>query len=131
MAATERHFGYWEALQREIGFSQAVRSGDMLYISGTAPLSADFKALHPGDFEGQIRFVYSQIRETLQHFGADFSKVVREVIYATDMKALLENMVVRKIFYGEGPFPASTAVEVKSLVLPEIMIEVEITATLA
>ena len=130
MSNREHHFGYWEALQKEIGFSQAVRVGNMVYIAGSAPLNADFTPAHVGDFDGQIRFAYERIDETLKHFGLAFGDVVREVMYVTDIDALMRANPIRKSFYGSGPYPASTAVEVRRLVLPEVMVEIEITAAL-
>jgi enamine deaminase RidA (YjgF/YER057c/UK114 family) len=53
---------------------------------------------------------------------------VRENMFVTDMSALMPAMEFRKSIYGNGPFPASTTVEVSKLFLPGLMIEIEVTA---
>jgi 2-iminobutanoate/2-iminopropanoate deaminase len=124
------HFDDLETLQKDVGFTQAVRIGDMVYLSGTAALLPDFTAAHPGDFEAQLDFVYRAIGKTLAQFGASHKDIVREIMYVTDMEKLRHAIPQRKLFYGngDGPFPASTGVEVRALVLPDLMIEVEVTA---
>jgi 2-iminobutanoate/2-iminopropanoate deaminase len=117
-------------LQKDVGFTQAIRVGDMLFLSGTAALKPDFTAAHPGDFDKQLEYVYDSIGRSLEHFGANYNDIVREVMYVTDMQKLRDAIPRRKRFYGDGPFPASTGVEVRSLVLPELMIEVEVSARL-
>lgn len=128
MPGFDHHFDHWEDIQKDFGFSQAVKAGNMVFISGTASLNPDFTVAHAGDFEAQLRFVYGKIGETLAHFGLDFSHVTREVMYCTDLSLLMNAVPTRKAFYKGGFGPASTAVEVKALILPEVMIEVETTA---
>lgn len=113
-----------------MSFAQAVRCGNMLHISGTASLDGQFTPLHVGNMEGQLREVYNAIGETLRAFGANFSCVVREVMYVTSMSGLVDALAARKEYYGDGPFPASTAVEVKQLLLPELLIEIQVDAAL-
>lgn len=124
------HFDDIEELQKEVGFTQAVRVENMVYLSGTAALKPDFTAAYPGDFDSQLEYVYESIGRSLAHFGANYNHVVREVMYVTDMQKMRDAMPIRKRYYGDGPFPASTGVEVRSLVLPELLIEVEVTAVL-
>lgn len=124
----ETFFNQWEAVQRELGYSQAVKVGGMVYIAGTAAVDPEFKPVCPNDFESQLQFVYDRLGETLAHFSLGFSDVVREVIYVTHMAGLVGAMPLRKTFYGDGPYPAATAVEVKQLLFPELMIEIELVA---
>ena len=130
MGKRSDHFDDLEALQKDVGFTQAVRIGDMVYLSGTAALLNDMTAAHPNDFDAQLDFVYRAIGKTLAQFGASHKDIVREVMYVTDMAKLVDAMPLRKAFYneGNGPFPASTGVAVAALVLPDLMIEVEVTA---
>jgi enamine deaminase RidA (YjgF/YER057c/UK114 family) len=122
-------FHHWEPVQRAMGFTQAVRVGDLVFISGTASLDENFTPVHPNDLKAQIGFVYERLRETLAHFSLGFGDVVREVMYCTDMSALVDAVPVRKAVYGDGPFPTATGVEVKQLLLPGLMIEIELIAT--
>jgi 2-iminobutanoate/2-iminopropanoate deaminase len=126
----QRHefFNEWEAVQRELGYSQAVLVGDVLHIAGTASVDTAFAPLHAGDFDAQLRAVYARLAETLDRAGLGFADVVREVIYVTSMRDFVAATPIRRSFYGEGPFPAATAVEVRQLLFPELMVEIEMLA---
>lgn len=120
----------WREAQQQIGYAQAVRHGDVLRIAGTASIGDGFVSIHAGDFEAQLRHVYGAIATTLDQFGIGFDAVVRETMYVTDMDALAAAIPLRRSFYGDGPFPAATAVEVRRLLLPELLVEIEIDAVL-
>lgn len=128
MSQRQTYFNHWEPAQRAFGYAQAVRVGDTIYIAGTVAVDAQFQPVHTGDFGAQLQFVYARLGETLAHFGLNFSHVVREVMYATNMAGLVAAMPLRKSVYGEGPYPAATGVEVKQLLFPELMIEIEMVA---
>src|SRR6266852_952231 len=88
------HAGPWE---QRIGYSQAVRSGRMLYISGTVGANGEGK---PEDLDGQMKNAYAAIQKTLAQYKTDVSHVVMERIYTTDMEALIRSQETRKQFYG-------------------------------
>ena len=117
------HAGPWE---QEIGYSQAIRSGNMLYISGT--VGADAKG-QPADLDAQMKRAYEGIQKTLAHYHADFSHVVMERIYTTDIDALIRSQSTRKQFYGQSA-PAATWVEVKRLYGAADKIEIEVQVVL-
>jgi 2-iminobutanoate/2-iminopropanoate deaminase len=127
---TDLFFG-WESIQKHYGYSQGVRVGDTVYLAGTASLDENFATVHAGDLPAQMRFIYQRIGESLAKYTLGFGNVVRENMYVTDMDALMPAMDYRKSVYGNGPFPAATAVEVKRLFVPGLMIEIEITACIA
>jgi len=131
MANDKRFFlPEWQAAQQQIGFAQAVSDGRLLHVSGTASLDAEFSPLHVGDFNAQFEFVYRQIDRTLAGLGLGFGDIVREVMYVTDMDALAAAIPLRKTFYGNGPFPASTGIEVRRLLFPELLVEIQVDALL-
>jgi len=117
------HAGPWE---QEIGYSQAVRAGNMLYVSGT--VGADAKG-QPADLDGQMKRAYAAIQKTLAHHNTDFSHVVMERIYTTDIEALIRSQPTRKQFYGES-LPAATWVEVRRLYGAADKIEIEVQVAL-
>jgi enamine deaminase RidA (YjgF/YER057c/UK114 family) len=127
---TERKdlFYAWESIQKHFGYSQGVRVGETVYLAGTASLDENFAPVHPNDLPAQMRFIYRRIGESLAKFSLDFGDVVRENMYVTNIDALMPAMDYRKSIYGNGPFPASTTVEVNRLFIPGLMIEIEITA---
>ncbi|MGL4960497.1 MAG: RidA family protein [Inquilinus sp.] len=95
-------FHAWEATQKALGYSQAVRAGDTVYVAGTASLDESFNALDPGDLPAQMRNIYRRIGETLAHFSLGFGHVVRETMYVTDMDALMPALACRKSPHGDG-----------------------------
>ncbi len=107
-----------ERSETEIGYCQAIRVGNTLYLSGTA---AD------GDMPGAIRSVYGRLGKTLEENGLSYADVVREVVYATDLDAFIRNKELRKAFYGQT-LPAATWVQVQRLYVPSLVVEVELTA---
>lgn len=121
-------FYYWESAQHSLGYSQGVQVGDTVWLSGTAALDQNFNPVSPGDLAAQMSFIYQRIRESLAKYALDFRHVVRENMYVTDMPALINALPYRKSIYGAGPFPTSTTVQVSQLLLPELAIEIEVTA---
>ena len=121
-------FHGWEDIQRQYGYTQAIRAGNTVYVSGTGSLDKDFGLLHPGDMLGQMRVIYERIGEALARFSIGHAHIVRETMYVTDLEALMPAMGYRKSIYGDGPFPTSTTVEVAKLFVPGMLIEIETTA---
>jgi len=117
------HAGPWE---QRIGYSQAVRSGRMLCVSGTVGVNSDGK---PDDLDGQMKNAYAAIQKTLAQYKTDSSHVVMERIFTTDMEALIHSQETRKQFYGEW-LPAATWVEVRRLYSPVDKIEIEVQVSL-
>ncbi len=107
-----------EKVENEIGYAQAVRIGDTLYISGS---------VGKGEMPAAIHGAYNELKETLSAHGLDFSNVVKENVYTTDLDGFIQNKAVRRDYYGHD-FPAATWVQVQRLYLPEFVVEVELIA---
>jgi len=108
-----------ESVETEIGYCSAVRSGQMLYISGSAA---------KGDMTSAIPKVYKNLQETLEANGLTFANVVKENVYATDLGDFIQNKNLRKQFYVNTPLPAATWVQVQRLYSPAVILEVELIA---
>jgi 2-iminobutanoate/2-iminopropanoate deaminase len=120
----------WE-WQDRLGFSQAWQidgARSVVFLSGQIPVSAGGTVV-AGDFDAQARQVFANIRAVLDRAGADFGSVVKLTVFVTDISKLADYRRIKAEFIS-GPQPASTAVEVRSLALPEILIEVEAIAVL-
>jgi reactive intermediate/imine deaminase len=95
-------------------YSQAVRAGATLYVSGQIPLDPASGELVSGDMEAQIRRVFENLKAILMAAGADFAHVVKLNVYLTDLKHFaLVNQVVAQYF--REPYPARAAIGVASL----------------
>jgi len=106
------------AIETDIGYCQAVRSGNTLHISGS---------VGRGDMPAAIHSAYEELNKTLAANGLTFRNVVKENVYATDLDAFIRNKDLRKQYYGDD-FPAATWVQVQRLYLPAFVVEVEVTA---
>ena len=78
-------------------YSQAVRSGNTVYLSGQIALDPQTGNLVPGDFSAQARRVFDNLRGVLRAAGGDFRNVVRATVYLTD----LGNFQTLNTIYGE------------------------------
>jgi reactive intermediate/imine deaminase len=95
-------------------YSQAVRAGNTLWLSGQIPLDPATKELVQGDIEVQTRRVFDNIKAILAAAGASFDGVVKTTIFLTD---LANFAVVNKIMaeYFREPYPARSTVGVAGL----------------
>jgi enamine deaminase RidA (YjgF/YER057c/UK114 family) len=137
-----KRFGLpWE---RDYGYAQAVKVGDMIYVSGqlshddqgnivgAAPLDEAGRISDYSNMETQMRQTYKNAERILGEFGATLNDVVEEVLYVTDMEtAFAAAGPVRKEAYG-SPLPAvsSTILVTPRLALPTQLIEIKFLARL-
>ena len=128
MSAKEaRAFG--NAMESAYGFSQAVRFGDVLYVSGQTAMGDDFSVTAPGDMEAQMRAAYASIARVLAMFDAGMEDVVDETLYVTDMMAAVTcAKQVREEIYGEGFAVASSLIGVAELGSQDLVIEIKCVA---
>jgi len=128
-AQPEREVFHLRELEVPFGYSQAVRVGDTIHISGSVSMDASGQLLAKGDMAAQLRNAYEDIRKTLAHFGATFGDVVEETIYTTDMDKLLAAAgTVRADVYKGADYPAGSWVGVTRLVDPDYLVEISVTA---
>jgi reactive intermediate/imine deaminase len=95
-------------------YSQAIRAGDLVFLSGQIPLVPATMEFVAGDFEARARQVFDNLKAVAEATGGDLGKVVKLTVFLTD----LENFAtVNKVMedYFEQPFPARAAVGVASL----------------
>ncbi|ABQ67041.1 Endoribonuclease L-PSP [Rhizorhabdus wittichii RW1] len=113
-------------LERHFSFAQAVRSGDLLFVSGSVAMDAAGAPLG-GDMASQVHAIYASLTEFLAGQGFDAGQVVKETIYTVDMDALVAAAPVRAAFYADRAPPAATWVEVRRLLTADYLLEVELT----
>lgn len=114
--------------EKAFGYAQAVRAGDTVYISGCMSVDESFSVIAPGDMAAQLRNVYEAMKTTLEHFDLTFQNVVEEVVYVTDMPALIEQNEIRKSYYEGVEPPATTALAVAGLAFEGQVVEVKAVA---
>ena len=112
----------------EIGYSRAVRIGNLIEVSGTSAIDRD-RIIAPGDPYMQTRFIIQKIEKALEDAGGSLQDVIRTRIYVTNINHW------KDIGKAHGEFfknirPVTSMVEVKSLIDPNFVVEIEATAYL-
>lgn len=111
----------WEP---KIGYCRAIKAGNQIYVTGTAPVGDDGQVVAPGDPYRQTKRCFEIIEKAIKNLGADLSQVVRTRLYVSDISKWQEYGRAHGELFAKNP-PATTMVEVKSLIDPKMMVEVE------
>ena len=115
----------WEDI---VGYSRAVRIGNVIEISGTVAVE-DGKVVGPGEPYTQTMFILDKIVKSLERAGGDVNNVIRTRIYVTDISRWEEIGRAHGEFFSEIK-PATSMVQVAALIDPEYLVEIEATAIL-
>lgn len=110
--------------EKPIGFSRAVRIGNVIAVAGTAPIAPDGSSVCPGDAYGQARSCLEIIKEAIESAGGRLEDVIRTRIYLTDLSKWQDVGRAHGEYFSEIR-PTSTMVEVRQLVRPEWLVEIE------
>ena len=108
-------------------FTDAVRAGGLLYVSGVIAVDGDGQLVGGDDVVAQTRQVLENMRAILEAGGCRFEDVVKVTIFLTDIDERPLINPLRQEVFGSAR-PASTLVEVSRLVLPEARVEIECVA---
>ena len=119
--------GRWEGV---VGYSRAVRVGPHVYVAGSTAAAEDGSVLHVGDAYGQARATLEKIQAALTHAGARMEDVVRTRMYVTDIARWEEIGRAHGEFFAHVR-PAATMVEVRALIDPAMLVEIEVEAYVA
>lgn len=104
--------------------AQAYRVGDLIITSGQAAIDKGGNIVGISDFDAQAAQTLANLDELLKEAGSDLSKVIKVTIYLRDMANFPKILELRERHFTP-PYPADTIVEVSSLALPELEIEIE------
>jgi enamine deaminase RidA (YjgF/YER057c/UK114 family) len=112
-----------------VGYSRAVRAGNLVFVAGTTSVAADGSVLFPGDAAAQTRRCLELIAQALESAGAALADVVRTRIFVTNIADWQAIGRAHGEVFGSIR-PASTMVEVKALIDPALVVEIEADAVL-
>ncbi len=113
----------WEDI---VGYSRAVRIGNLVEVSGTASVEGD-KVIGIGDAYAQTKFCLQKIEKALIEAGSSMKDVIRTRMFVTDISLWEEYGKAHGEFFKDIK-PATSMIEVKSLIDPQMLIEIEATA---
>lgn len=116
----------WEDI---VGYSRAVRIGNIIEVAGTTAVDENGQVVGVGDPSEQTKFILSKIEKALTSAGATLKDVVRTRMFVTNIADWEKIGRVHGIYFKDIK-PVATMVEVKSLISPELLVEIEVTAIL-
>ena len=95
-------------------YSQAVRAGDTVYLSGQVPFDPATMQLVSGDFETQVRRVFENLKAVAEAAGGSLAQAVKMNVYLTDLKHFAKVNEIMALYCAQ-PYPARAAVGVAQL----------------
>lgn len=111
--------------EKEIGFSRAIRAGNMLFVAGTAPIGEDGQTYSPGNLYEQTCRCFEISKLSIEAAGANMEHVVRTKLYLRDILQWKEAARAHN-FYFKDIMPACTIVEVSRFINEDWLVETEI-----
>ena len=113
----------WEDI---VGYSRAVRIGNIIEVAGTTAVDGE-KIIGENDAYAQTKFIFQKIEKALKEAGAQMKDVVRTRMFVTDISKWEEIGKAHGEIFREIK-PVATMVEVKGLINPLLLVEIEVTA---
>jgi isochorismate pyruvate lyase len=112
----------WE---EQVGYSRAVKAGNHIYVTGTAPVDESGQGVHaPGDAYAQAKRCLDLIERALGKLGAKRANIVRTRMFVTDISQWKQYGRAHAEFFAADR-PATSMIEVKALIDPRMLIEIE------
>jgi enamine deaminase RidA (YjgF/YER057c/UK114 family) len=127
MAANRINFASGAPWEEIVGYSRAVRTGNIIEVTGTVSVNETGEIIGKDDHYAQTKFIIQKIEKVLNRAGASLSDVVRTRMFVTDISKWELYGKAHGEFFGTIK-PCTTMVEVSRLISPEYLIEIEATA---
>jgi len=116
--------------RKKFTWSDAVRKGKIIAISGTVATDENHRTVHPGDLDGQVRCIYESVKTLLERMGASMDDVIKTTDYIAPQAVpqYAKTAEIRRQYFKEGSYPAATGVVVHSLLRPDWLVEIDFLA---
>ncbi|MEU5282572.1 RidA family protein [Streptomyces sp. NPDC020755] len=122
--ATIDAFTYDVPAERDFGYSQAIKSGELIHVSGQLSFDGAGEFLHAGDFGAQLERTYANMDKVLDHYGATRNQVVSQTLYVVNLRQNAAATAEGNLGYFGDHRPASTVLGVTELTLPGQVVEI-------
>ncbi len=110
-------------------YANAVKKGNMVFVSGTVGMDKDGNLIKPNDIRAQTRQTFENIKSVLHEAGATMDDVMKVTVFLKNTSDYEGMNEVRKEFFP-NTLPASTAVAIADFMLPELLVEIEAIAVI-
>lgn len=111
----------WET---DVGYCRALKADDRIFLTGTAPINPDGTVHAPRDGYAQAMRCFEIMQTALHELGSDFEHVTRTRMFVTDISRWKEFGDAHAEIFADHP-PTTTMVEVRALIHPDMLIEIE------
>lgn len=122
--ATIDVFNHDVPAESDFGYSQAIKSGDLIHVSGQLSLDEAGEFRFAGDFDAQLGQTYLNLDKVLGHYGATRNQVVSQTLYVVNLRQYATATAEGNLAYFGGHHPASTVLGVTELTFPGQLIEI-------
>ncbi|GGZ31348.1 hypothetical protein GCM10010387_26570 [Streptomyces inusitatus] len=110
--------------ESDFGYSQAIRSGDLIHISGQLSLDEAGELLHPDDFAAQLKQTHANMDKILDHYGVTRNQVVSQTLYLVNLRENAAAVAEGNLAYFGAHRPAATVFGVTDLAFPGQVVEI-------
>lgn len=111
----------WE---QKVGYCRALRAGNTVAVTGTAPVADDGSTFAPGDPAAQAARCFELIDRALTELGVDKTCIIRTRMFVTDISHWQAYGAAHAAYF-DGHHPCTSMLEVKGLIDPDMLIEIE------
>ena len=122
--ATIDVFNHNVPAESDFGYSQAIKSGDLIHVSGQLSLDEAGKFLYADDFDAQLKQTYVNLDKVLDHYGVTRNQVVSQTLYVVNLRQNAAATAEGNLAYFGHHRPASTVFGVTELTFPGQVIEI-------
>ncbi|MFE2645830.1 RidA family protein [Streptomyces nigra] len=122
--STIDYFNHNISVESSFGYSQAVKSDDLVHVSGQLAFSEEGELLHPGDAAAQVKVTHAWMDKVLAHYGATRNQIVSQVLYVVNLRENFETIAQANVSYLGAHRPAATILGVSDLGFPDQLIEI-------
>ncbi|MBQ1088916.1 RidA family protein [Streptomyces sp. B93] len=122
--ATPDVFSYDVPAESDFGYAQAIRSGELIHVSGQLAFGEAGEFLHAGDFAEQLEQTHANMDRVLDHYGTTRNQVVSQTLYVVNLRQNAAATAEGNLGYFGDHRPASTVVGVTELTLPGQVVEI-------
>jgi enamine deaminase RidA (YjgF/YER057c/UK114 family) len=122
--ATIDVFNHNVPAESDFGYSQAIKSGDLIHVSGQLSLDEAGEFLHADDFAAQLKQTYANTDKVLDHYGVTRNQVVSQTLYVVNLRQNAAATAEGNLEYFGDHRPASTVFGVTELTFPGQVIEI-------